>query len=306
MKKAIITGANGFIGSALCRELSSRGISVIAVVRDETSMADQIRNLPGLVLVYCEMSEICELPKRVSDRDIDVFYHLAWTGSAGALRSNREVQIDNIRYTCDAADICSELGCKKFVFASSIMEYEIGAVMETENTPSITTLYSSAKTAADYMARTVAGNMKVDYIRAVISNIYGPGEKSVRLINASLRKLLNKEHCAFSSGEQMYDFIYIDDAAKAFAEIGEKGKANKTYYIGSRSPRPLKDFLCRMRDQIDPLREIGLGEIASNGISLTYEEFDIHAVEKDTGFVPSVSFEEGIQNTIKWLEESGN
>ena len=154
------------------------------------------------------------------------------------------------------------------------------------------------------MARTIAGSLGVDYIRAVISNIYGPGELSPRLVNTSIRKLLNGEHCAFSAGEQTYDFIYIDDAAKTFVAIGEKGIANRTYYIGSQNPKPLKEFLCELRDQIDPNIEIGLGEIPFNGVSLTYNEFNVHAVKEDTGFVPTVSFAEGIQNTVKWIKEN--
>ena len=304
MKKVIVTGANGFIGTALCRELSNQGISVIAVVRNEEENISNIENLKGLRVVYSDLSEFKNLNEKISDRDIDVLYHLAWVGSAGPLRGSADVQFNNIMYTCDTVKACSKMNCKRFVFASSIMEYEIEAVMATDATPGINTLYSSAKVSADYMARTIAGSLGVDYIRAVISNIYGPGELSPRLVNTSIRKLLNGEHCAFSAGEQTYDFIYIDDAAKTFVAIGEKGVANRTYYIGSQNPRPLKEFLCELRDQVDPNIEIGLGEIPFNGVSLTYTEFDIHAVKNDTGFVPSVSFTEGIKNTIEWIKEN--
>ena len=177
--------------------------------------------------------------------------------------------------------------------------------MATEAKPGLNTLYCSAKVAADYMARTIAGNLGVDYIRAVISNIYGPGELSPRLVNTSLRKLLNREHCAFSAGEQMYDFIYITDAAKTFVAIGEKGINNRTYYIGSQEPRPLKEFLLTLRDCVDPGIEIGLGELPFNGVSLTYKEFDINAVKKDTGFIPEISFKDGIEKTIAWIREIG-
>ena len=304
MKKVIVTGANGFIGTSLCRELSNQGISVIAVVRNEEENISNIENLKGLRVVYSDLSEFKNLNEKISDRDIDVLYHLAWVGSAGPLRGSADVQFNNIKYTCDTVKACSKMNCKRFVFASSIMEYEIEAVMATDATPGINTLYSSAKVSADYMARTIAGSLGVDYIRAVISNIYGPGELSPRLVNTSIRKLLNGEHCAFSAGEQTYDFIYIDDAAKTFVAIGEKGVANRTYYIGSQNPRPLKEFLCELRDQVDPNIEIGLGEIPFNGVSLTYTEFDVHAVKNDTGFVPSVSFTEGIKNTIEWIKEN--
>lgn len=303
MKKAIVTGANGFVGTALCRELSVQGVDVIAVVRNEDENIAGIAGLRGIKIVYCDLSNFKNLGNIIVDRNVDVLYHLAWVGSAGPLRGNDDVQLDNIHYTCDTVKACADMQCNRFVFASSIMEYEIAATMEMDSTPGINTLYSSAKIAADYMARTIAGSMGIEYIRAVISNIYGVGERSPRLINTSLRKLMNGEHCAFSAGEQIYDFIYITDAAKAFVEIGKEGAANRTYYIGSLTPRPLKEFLCEMRDQVDPKIEIGLGELPFNGVSLSYNEFDVEAVKKDTGFEPVVSFAEGIQKTIEWLKE---
>ncbi len=299
MKKAIITGANGFVGSAVCRELTERGIKVIAVVRERS---DNIADLPDITIVQCDMADYSSLHELIPDRDIDVMYHFAWCGSAGKLRADETVQLKNVKYTCDLVRACAEIKCGRFVFAASIMEYETAAAMETMQTPSANSLYCTAKITADYMARALAGAVGVEYMRGVISNIYGPGEISPRLVNTSIRKLLNDEHCAFSAGEQLYDFIYITDAAKTFAEIGEKGRNNATYYIGSPEPRPLKEYLTEIRDCIAPNAEIGLGEIPFNGVSLTYKELDIDAVRKDTGFVPEISFTEGIRKTAEWLK----
>lgn len=305
MKKAIVTGANGFVGTAVCKELSTQGVEVIAVIRRPDEVFGKIAENNGIRIVYSDLTNYRNLAEVISDRDADALFHFAWTGSAGTLRGDADVQLSNVKYTCDTVKTCADLGCKRFVFASSIMEYEIEATMATDATPGINTLYSTAKVAADYMARTIAGSLEIDYIRAVISNIYGPGEMSQRLVNTSLRKMLNGEYCAFSAGEQMYDFIYITDAAKSFAAIGEKGKNNKTYYIGSQEPKPLKEFILTMRDRVDPNIMIGLGEIPFNGVSLSYKEFDIYAVKDDTGFVPQISFKEGIDNTIAWLREVG-
>lgn len=303
MKKAIVTGANGFVGTALCKELTDRKIQVIAVVRNEEENIDNIVNLPGLRIIYCDLSDFGKLGQIIEDRNVDVFYHLAWVGTAGSLRGDCNVQMNNIRYTCDTVRACADLQCGRFVFASSIMEYEIEALMKSDSTPGINTLYCSAKVAADYMARTIAGSVGINYIRGVISNIYGPGEQSPRLINTSLRKLMSGERCAFSAGEQIYDFIYVTDAAKTFVAIGESGMANRTYYIGSLSPRPLKEFLLEMRDQVDPKIEIGLGDLSFDGVSLSYQEFDIEAVKKDTGYIPEVDFATGIRRTIAWLQK---
>lgn len=302
MKKAVVTGANGFVGSALCRELVKNNVNVTAIVRNHKSNISEISNLDNISIVYCELSEYIKLPQIVLDRGFDVFYHFAWEGSSGELRGNDKVQMDNIKYTCDAVRISSELGCKKFVFAGSIMEYEIHTLMQKEMCPNVKTLYCSAKLAADYMARTIAASKGIDYVCAVISNAYGPGEISMRLINTTIRKFLSGEHCAFSAGEQIYDFIYIVDAAKALLAVGELGRANKIYYIGSMNPKPLKEFLMELRDIVSPGTEIGLGELPFEGVSLSYKEFDIEAVKNDTGFIPKVSFEEGIQKTMYWLK----
>ena len=300
----IVTGANGFVGSAVCNQLLDEGYDVYAVLRNESSDVSCLSVNDRLHFLYCDMNRYKELPEKLEDREYDALYHFAWRGSAGPLRGDENVQLENIRKSCDLIRICGEINCKRFVFASSIMEYEINAAMPADGKIGINTIYSTAKMTADYMLRAIAGSFGIDYIRGVISNIYGPGEKSPRLINTSLRKLITGEHCAFSAGEQLYDFIYITDAAKEFTAIGKMGINNHTYYIGSLNPKPLKEFLCEMRDQVDPKIEIGLGEISFNGASLSYKEFDVEAVKNDTGYVPETSFAEGIQKTIEWIKEN--
>lgn len=303
MRKVIVSGANGFVGTVLCEELSKQSIEVIAIVKNRNSNIERLKDIQDVRIVYSDLSNFKNLDHMIVDKDIDVFYHLAWNGTAGTLRSDSDVQLNNVRYTCDAVRACHRMKCKKFVFAASIMEFEIEALMRTELTPGSNTIYSTAKITADYMARTISGTLDIEYIRALISNIYGPGETSPRLINTTIRKLIKGEHCAFSSGNQTYDFIYITDAARAFVAIGEKGRANKTYYIGSQDPRPLKEFLYELRDQVNSTIKIGLGEIPFSGVSLTYTEFALDAVERDTGFKPTVTFKEGIRNTIDWIKE---
>lgn len=302
MKKAIVTGANGFVGTEICKELSRQGTEVIAVVRNENENVGQIKDLPKLRIVYCDLSEFKNLANVISDRDADVMYHMAWAGCSGAVRGDSDIQTDNVRFTCDTVRACKEMGCGRFVFAASLMEYETEALMQSELTPGINSLYCTAKIAADYMARAIAGSLGIDYIRAVISNIYGVGEKSPRLVNTSIRKLLSGEHCAFSPGDQMYDFIYVTDAARMFAALGDKGRSNKTYYIGD-TPKPLKEYLTELRDTVMPNAELGLGKLPFEGVSLTYDEFDKNAVYEDTGIKAEVTFAEGVRKTAEWIKE---
>ena len=75
MKKAIVTGANGFIGSHLVDELLSHDIEVIAVVRNEKSNIQSLPENKKLKIIYCELKEIENLTEKISDKDIDIFYH---------------------------------------------------------------------------------------------------------------------------------------------------------------------------------------------------------------------------------------
>lgn len=300
MKKAIVTGANGFVGKAVAQYLITQGVDVYAVVRKKATHLD---GLEGCHMIECDLSDYKNLWKQLP-QEADAFFHFAWSGSAGPARGDEHIQLANVQSSCDAVKSAALAGCKRFLFASSIMEYEVEKLMKTHIVPNITTIYSTAKITANYMARASAAQAGIEYISCVISNIYGPGEISPRLISSSLRKMMKGERTSFSSGEQLYDFIYITDAATMFYAIGKSGKPNQTYYIGNRHPRKLKDFLIEMHDIAAPHAEFGLGDLSFDGVSLTYHEFDTDSVYKDTNFVPQVSFAQGIQNTLAWIKET--
>ena len=304
MKKAIVTGAGGFIGRALVSELCSRGIKVYAIVRNPQSEAESLRREKNCIIVHCDMEHIERLTQLISDRDINVFYHLAWSGVSGPDRENLNAQMNNINYSCRAAKVCESLSCDSFVFASSIWEQECVKVMEQQENVKLSSFYSSAKIAAHYMSRTLFNHSgKVAFKAGMITNVYGPGEYTPRLINTTIRKLLKHEDTSFTSATQTYDFVYIEDVARAFYNIGFHGLNNKTYYIGSPNPASLKSYLIRIRDCIDPTAELGIGRKNEEGIHLDYSRFDLNALTKDTGYIPEIGFEEGILRTGNWLAE---
>ena len=294
MISALVTGANGFVGRAVVTELHSQGIEVTAVVRSQT---DVFSDLKGVHTVLCDMQSYTHLPDLASKYRPEVFYHFAWGGTAGPDRANERIQLANVQGACDAVHAAKEIGCKRFIFASSIMEYEVQTEVTAMKNPGINSVYSAAKMAADYLTRILASSSGLEYISGLISNIYGPGENSPRLINTCIRKLLNGEHISLSAGEQLYDFIYVEDAAKAFYYIGKDGKNGKTYYIGNRMPRKLKYFLEELRDVVAPETGLGFGEIPFQGISLNYKEFNTGLIYQDTEFEPQVIFADGIRKT---------
>ena len=308
MKKVIISGANGFIGNALLKSLIKDKVFVFALVQDLKKVDIKLLRNEQIKWIEINVDYIMDLNSLIKDDDIDVFYHFAWEGSSGELRGEYKVQINNIFNTCDSVKVAKLLGCKRFVFAESIMEYEIKKAIDLIENVSINTLYSTAKLSAKYMAKTLCQNDGIDYVGALISNVYGPGEKSERLVNTTLRKLKEGKHCSFSSGEQLYDFLYIDDAVEMLKLIGKKGKKNISYYIGNITQRKLKEYLIELFEVVSENENLsnsllGFGELKNPTTIISFDEFDTKNVYNDFEFSPKVAFKEGIRRTYKSLYE---
>lgn len=304
MKNAIITGANGFIGKTLVRALLEKEYYVVAL---DIRFDDELKNDSRVVCVNVFNKEPSELEKDIPKIDYFCFFHLAWAGTSGPMRADYAMQLNNVKLTCDYIRLCKDIGCNRVVYASSINEMETYEYLQSDDIePSGGYIYGSGKLAAHLMGETVAKINGIEFIPVIITNIYGVGEKSARMIYTSINKLIHKEHCSFTAGYQMYDFIYLTDAINSIIAVAEKGKAFNRYYIGSGEPKPLRDFLLEMRDIVDPEAEIGLGDIPFKGIDISYDQFDLKKVQCDTGYVNRVPFSDGIKMTAEYIRSEMN
>lgn len=282
MENVIVTGANGFIGKTLVNALLAKGCRVTALdVRFDDVLADD----PRVTCISVLNKDVPALAKEIPAADYDV-------------------QLSNVKLTCDYIKLCADVGCKRVVYASSINEMETYEYLQSDDIdPAGGYIYGTGKLAAHLMGETVAKMTGVEFIPVIITNIYGVGEKSARMIYTAIRKLIHKEHCSFTAGYQTYDFIYITDAINAIIAVAEKGKPFNRYYIGSGEPKPLREFLLEMRDLVDPAAEIGLGDLPFKGVNVSYDQFDLKKVERDTGYVNQIPFAQGIKMTADYIRE---
>lgn len=299
MKNVIVTGASGFIGTTLVNELLRREYKIVAIDRRFT---DDFLNNPNITCIDATNKSVFDLKKEIPVEEYDCFFHLAWAATSGPGRADYNVQLDNVKMACDYVKLCSEIGCKRVVYASSINEMETYEYLQSDDIePAGGYIYGTGKLAAHLMGETVAKLNGVEFIPVIITNIYGVGERSARMIYTSLVKLINGERASFTAGYQTYDFIYITDAINSIVEVAEKGKAFNRYYIGSGEPKPLREFLLEMRDIVAPGAELGLGDFEFKGIDISYDQFKLKKVEEDTEYKNQVPFAQGIKMTADWI-----
>lgn len=308
MKKVIVTGATGFIGKFLVRELIKKNVEVLAIVREKSKNISVLNNLP-IKLVECNIADLKELPQLIPDRDIDTVFHIAWQGISDIDARNQDIQMQNLQSTLDLIDAMNEMKIGTFVGCGSLHEAEsLVEMAEDKVISNLGYMYKSAKISAHWMGKAKAGNYGIRFFWPLI-NTYGEEEKSDRLVNTIIRKILKGQSPDLSAGNQFYDFVHVSDVANALYLIAEKGINGRNYTIGSGDAKPLKEFLAIVGQVANKLNgnsdiKLGFGKITSNVVCLPKETFDITKLVEDTGFRPKISFEEGIERTAKWLRDN--
>lgn len=305
MKKVVITGATGMIGLNLINYLLEKDIEVLAIIRKNSSRRHYLNKKDNLKILECNLEELKNL--NIED-EYDTFIHLAWDGTFGDSRNNVDVQCKNIGYTLDAIRLAKKLGCKKFIGAGSQAEYGRVEGIIAPNTPTNPENgYGMAKLCAGQLSRLLATQLGIEHIWTRILSVYGPYDGDNTMIMSSVREMLkNNKSLNYTKAEQMWDYIYVEDVALAFYLIGEKGKNEAIYCIGSGEQKPLYEFIQKIRKNIDENIELNIGakEYSENQVMNLCA--DITNLTKDTGFVPETNFEEGIIKTINYYKEKLN
>lgn len=235
------------------------------------------------------------------DRDYDCFYHLAWAGVASQDKNNLQVQLNNIELSVRAMELCHSLHCDRYISAGTVAEYVFSKnVMDLEEKQTPNDMYGAAKTATHYFLQVRARQLDQRFIWAVIPSTYGEFRKDNNIITYTIRTLLAAEKPSYGALTQMWDFLYVADVARALRMIGEYGKADTTYGIGSGVYKPLKDYIITIRDIIDPTLPLGINERPSMTNQTLSSCVNILDLVRDTGFQPEVSFADGIRRTVDY------
>ncbi len=123
------------------------------------------------------------------------------------------------------------------------------------------------------------------------------------MINVSIGKMLKLESPEYTKAEQVWDYLYAEDMARALYLICEKGINNSIYCVGSGKEKVLIEYIEEIRNQINPNLKLKIGDKDYEKNQVMNLSVDISDLTRDTGFIPKIDFKEGIKRTIDWYKE---
>lgn len=302
LQSLAVTGATSSIGVSVIEECIRRGIEVAAIYRFSSANAARVPDHPLVHKYDCDLEHLAQLDP--GTMHCDAFLHLAWGSTKSTQRNDLRPQVNNIQYALDAVELAEKFGCHTFMGAGSQAEYGQKKENLTEDVlPQPSTAYGMAKLCAGQMTRLSCRNKGMRHIWPRILSTYGPCSPYQTVLYYTIRELLAGRVPELSGGDQVWDFVYLRDTARALLALLEKGRDGEVYLVASGKTRLLKEFLQKTRDEIDPALPLGLGAVPYGPTTVMHLGADIAKIKQDTGWEPTTTFEDGIRETIEWVRK---
>lgn len=302
--KVLLTGAAGFVGSYVLRQLvETPGAQVAALVRDPEG-AWRIREELGRVQVLrAALEDGDALTKAIEAFRPSHVVHLAWSGVLGRNR-NDAAQHLNVFHSMRLLERALQAGARHFVGLGSQAEYGPCQSRIDEATPTNpTTMYGAAKLATCLMAGRLCELSGARFAWLRLFSSYGPQDSPEWMVPYLALKLLHRERPAVTAAEQLWDYIYIEDAAAAIVAATVSDCASGVFNLGSGTAPRLRDIIEKVRDAIDPRLPVGFGEVPYRPDQVMHLEADITRLTRATGWRPRVGLAEGIGKTVEWYRK---
>lgn len=332
-KKILVTGGAGFIGSNLVHYLiHETGHRVINV--DKLTYAGHIESLAGVMnsdrhhFIQLDICDQKGLQQVFEEHKPDGVLHLAAEshvdrsidGSAAFMQTNimgthtlLEVSLAYYRQLPDDKK-------KPFRFLHVSTDEVYGALGKTgffrEDTPyDPRSPYSASKASSDHLVRAWFHTFGLPTMITNCSNNYGPYQFPEKLIPVVILKALQGNPIpVYGKGDNVRDWLYVKDHAKALLQVFEEGKSGETYNIGGHTEKTnlqVVETICSILDEVEPRRDkIQYKEQITFVQDRPGHDFryaiDAGKIEKELGWKPQENFRSGIRNTIRWYLENLN
>lgn len=310
MRKIFVTGGAGFIGSAFVRQVLEEHPGVEIVDYDALTYAGNLENLAGLDPARHSFikGDICDRPavlEAMPEGCDAVFNFAAESHVDRSIHSADEFLRTNIIGTQVLLDAARAKGVRRFVQVST--DEVMGSLPEddsaffTEASPlQPNSPYAASKAAAEFVVRAARETFGVDAVITRCGNNYGPRQFPEKLIPLMIANAMNDEPLpVYGDGQNVRDWIFVDDHCRAIWLAYEKGRSGEAYNIGARNERRnlevVRSILAALGKPESLIRYVDdrLGHDRRYAI-------DPIKAETELGWRPQVTWEEGLAATIDW------
>lgn len=213
-KLAVLTGGNGYIGRNLNRHLLNTGWDTVLLLRADSQPIYPFDKGFG----YCRSLQYDGTRQSLDSLDLDddaevVFFHLAAHSVLSDALNNLDRLLDsNIRFGTHLLDYMSKNGFRNLVLAESYWQFDQEGSLGGNN------LYSASKSALSLLAQHYSKNMQI--VSLVLYDVYGPDDNRGKLVNLLIKSAVTQVPVDITQGEQLLDYVYIDDVVRAFDIAG--------------------------------------------------------------------------------------
>jgi len=322
MKKILITGGAGFIGSHVVRKMVREYPDWQIINLDQLTYAGNLENLrdvensPNYHFIRGDINNVPFLEKLFGEHDIDGVIHLA--AESHVDRSIAEPMSfihTNIVGTVNLLNVCrhhwKEEAGKRFYHISTDEVYgSLGqeGLFTEETAYDPRSPYSASKASSDHLVRAYHHTYGLPVVLSNCSNNYGPNQFPEKLIPLAIHNILHRKPIpVYGQGENVRDWLYVEDHASAIDLIFRQGVSGRTYNIGGINEWKNIDLirlLCGIMDEKLKRKPGSSGQLITfvkdrAGHDLRYA-IDSSRIEKELHWKPSLRFEEGLATTVDW------
>jgi dTDP-glucose 4,6-dehydratase len=312
METALVTGGCGFIGSNFIRHLLVSDPDVRIINLDALTYAGNPGNLadvagdPRYRFVHGSIDDSAVVRPLVGQGVASILHFAAESHVDRSIHDAGPFLRTNVLGTQVLLDAAREFGVRRFVQVSTDEVYgslgPTGAF--TEETPlAPNSPYSASKAAADLLVRSYVHTFGVPAVITRCSNNYGPYQFPEKLIPLFITRLLHDESVpVYGDGLNVRDWIYVDDHCRAVEAVWRHGRVGEVYNIGGRCEKTNLELTHLLLDLLGKPRSLIRYVADRPGHDRRYA-IDCTKIERELGWRPRMSFEDGLRATVAWYRE---
>ncbi len=302
--RILLTGASGFIGSHLARRLLEEGFELTGTYRnhDELYRLEPIRDRMHLVRLDLRDAEGVERVLR--ERRVEGIIHCAARGVRAEESPGWRVVEENVKMSAILGTLAVKHRIRKFVYVGSGFEYAASSCPVTEETPlEPVNLYGAAKAAGWLVLDCLRRTENLPLVTVRLFSVFGPAEDPGKLVPQLVISALRREPVALTTGEQIRDYVFVEDAVEAIAQATVRAAPGKVYNLGGGpehavSVRDIAELTAKLCGAPRELLRYGVSRRARPEPPLLVA--DPTRARGELGWRPRVPLEEGLRRTIDW------